>query len=870
MTSPGCSVTVRRVFDFEKKGSIVVHRPAPFFESRGNVFAFIDHRFRSQPCQIQPRCFATWIERFDMAHYHQCVVGVKAARSSEGADIAEEPSATESPTATLPARSRWPDVLGVLWVVIAACLALVPALLHGKYIGSYDDLSVYGLTKQPGVQIHNFTAGDETDEVIPWITLAWTQVHHGHLPLWNANEALGMPLAFNFGSGAFSLPALVSYLTPLRVVYWVQIVVSLIVGGTGAYFFGRVLRLHPIACVFAGTTWVLSGPMFGYLGLPDTSVMSWAGWQFAAVMLIVRGTHRYRSVLLFAVALAFSILAGNPQIEVLILLPLVVFAAVLLLCRTSAFRGSGPIRRPTIDLVVAFIAGGALSAPLVLPGLQLADASIRNSASFASANPLSQVLGLFFQSFWGLPLHGNFVDPQGFYPEQWVWVGAIAVVLAVAAVGTRWRRPEVIGLAAAAVVAAAASVLQPVDSILNRLPLIGHSWWARSLIPLAFCMSILAGIGLDAVLRPSERRRATRWALGGFGATAVMMASVWLFWRGHLGPNGTHIRAESFVWPVVSTAVGLAAFAVVAVADARSAHREREQGRSRWLTLGAVGSLLLCQTAFLIAIDGPLPSSTSTPYPRTPGVVALQRAVGSSLVGLGNNTRYSGGLGLGLAPNTNVPYGVHEFTEYDPIAPLSWFRQWGATNRTSAGVPSVYLFTPNVGSATIARRYGISYVLEPAGAPGPPGGVFDTRVGNETLYRIPGAAIATIVPATSSGGWPAVDAPGTAVPVDWLTPSTARIVTTASSPQVLRLRVASLPGWQATIDGRPLTLSPYLTMMLQAHIPPGRHVIELRYWPNRFTEGIVLAICALLGLAIAGFVVWRRAVRVRGPANPPR
>ena len=43
--------------------------------------------------------------------------------------------------------------------------------------------------------------------------------HHGHLPLWNY-EALGMPLAFNFGSGVFSLPALVSYLTPLRAVYW--------------------------------------------------------------------------------------------------------------------------------------------------------------------------------------------------------------------------------------------------------------------------------------------------------------------------------------------------------------------------------------------------------------------------------------------------------------------------------------------------------------------------------------------------------------------------------------------------------------------------------------------------------------------------
>ena len=153
-----------------------------------------------------------------------------------------------------------------------------------------------------------------------------------------------MPLAFNFGSAAFSLPALVSYLFPLGAVLWVQVLVSLVVGGTGAYFFGRVLRLHPIACALAGTTWVLSGPFFGYLGLPDTSVMSWAGWQFAATVLILRGTHRFWSVVLFAASLALSIYAGNPQIEVVILLPLCVFVVAVLLAQRFIDRGNRPIR----------------------------------------------------------------------------------------------------------------------------------------------------------------------------------------------------------------------------------------------------------------------------------------------------------------------------------------------------------------------------------------------------------------------------------------------------------------------------------------------------------------------------------------------
>ena len=169
-----------------------------------------------------------------------------------------------------------------------------------------------------------------------------------------------------------------------------------------------------------------------------------------------------------------------------------------------------------------------------------------------------------------------------------------------------------------------------------------------------------------------------------------------------------------------------------------------------------------------------------------------------------------------------------------------------------------YEFAPDISSATIARRYGISYVLEKSGAVGPSGGVFDARVGNEVLYRMPGAATATLVPGPSSGGWPSIDAPGTAVPVKWPTPSTVRMVTTSSSPQVLRLRVASVPGWHATIDGRPLALAPYLTMMFQARIPPGRHVIELRYWPNRFTAGLLIAACTVILLVIAAFIAWRR------------
>jgi hypothetical protein len=100
-------------------------------------------------------------------------------------------------------------LLSVAWLVMAAVAVLAPVLWHGASFGSYDLLSQFGLLQRHGIVLHNLEAGDQSDAIIPWATLAWTQVHHGQLPLWNPYGALGMPLAFNWQTAAFGVPALI-------------------------------------------------------------------------------------------------------------------------------------------------------------------------------------------------------------------------------------------------------------------------------------------------------------------------------------------------------------------------------------------------------------------------------------------------------------------------------------------------------------------------------------------------------------------------------------------------------------------------------------------------------------------------------------
>ncbi len=222
------------------------------------------------------------------------------------------------------------DVVGLVWVLGAAVAFLLPALLHGVYLGPFDFLSASGLPPHPGAPVHNLFDTDQITQMIPWTNLAWTQVHHGHLPLWNSYTALGTPLAFNWQSAVFSLPAVIGYLVPLRFDYTVQIVVTLFVTGSGVYVFGRVMRLSVVACVFGAVTAELGGTFVRWIGWPVASVMSWTGWALVAIVLIVRGDRRVRAVTIFSIILALAVYAGQPDTLVLFGVFLVTFTLVYL------------------------------------------------------------------------------------------------------------------------------------------------------------------------------------------------------------------------------------------------------------------------------------------------------------------------------------------------------------------------------------------------------------------------------------------------------------------------------------------------------------------------------------------------------------
>ena len=763
---------------------------------------------------------------------------------------------------------RLGDVVGAVWVLIAGLAIFVPVFIHGNVLGPFDLLGQISLTKQPGATFHINQNSDLVDSLVPWWNLAWQQVHQGHLPLWNPYGGLGMPLAFNWQTAPFSLPALVSYLFPEHWSFTAAAVVNIVVAGMGAYVLGRVMRLGVVASAAVGTLFELSGPFAAWLGYPFPSVLSWAGWIFAFGLLLVRGRHRAGCIVGLAVSVAFSLYGGGPEGFVVLMMATVCFFVVFLACRVRWLRGAGPILRPAIDLCVATVAGLALAAPFALPGLQLVSHSVRSAPGGTPALPIHTILNLVFQGYDGLPIyHGGTIVVLGiygaFYTESAAYVGVAALALGLMAIFLRWRRLEVRAFAIVTVLCLAVIYVGPVHALATDLPLIGGTIWVRALMPMALAIAALAGFGLDLLVRASMARRVARGLGVVFSIAAVALASIWIFGQGGLTPATLEIRRHSFIWPAVEIATGLlAAGFLFFVARYRTAvaapvTSNGTPGRSgsgfgptwlRWSgALAAIG-LLAVQTAFLVSAGAQMMQSNHQAFPSTTSTHALVDAVGSSTVAFGQG----GCARLGLEPNINDAYGVHELSVYDPIIPKDYFTAWLADTGTNAGAPIFNEFCPGVFSVAVAREFGVQYVLEVGGTPGPLGSIFAGHVGDEDLYRIPGSGQAAVAPLVN-GKLPADNVAGAPVAVQHRSPSQWHIKTLSASPQVLRLHLTAAPGWTATIDGRPLPLETYAGMMLQARIPAGRHTINLHYWPKTLTLGIVLAILSaacLIGLLI--------------------
>lgn len=798
----------------------------------------------------------------------------RSVASDTGVTAPPEASTAEPGPALL--RRHLPDVLASGWFLLVGLAFMAPTIIHGSGFAPFDLLNFFGLGHHSAYIVHNSVDSDLIQQDVPWLKLDWMQVHHGQLPLWNPYSGEGMPLALDFSSATFSLPTIVSFAFPVQAGLLVSVLVKLLIAGTGAYLFGRVIGLSRLSSIMVGTVFELSGAFTVWLGWSQSGVMAWAGWLFAAVFLVVKGDHRVRSTVLLALVFACSALGGHPESTVILTMAVAVFVAVLLIGGSPRFAGPGRSGRRSADLALGVGAGACLSAPLWLPGLELSTATTRFQSVSLHALPASNLLNFVFQGFDGLPIgNAGYVNPSNYY-EVTAFVGIVALALAAFALLERWRQHSVIALSAGVVTMLALTFVQPILSLVDILPHASGINWHRGLIPISLCLAALAGVGLDALLANGAARAAQHKLGGIFGVFAIGLAALGgsVAATGHgLPPVVAGLREKSFFWPAVSTAAGLAVVAVLIVVRRRSdrlsgpsdVHRAGAHlGHPRLLPSCAV-ALVVVETMFLVLAGGPLWTAGQPYFAVTPGEMALQKAVGSSTVGFGTCPSVATFPSLGILPEANVAYAVHEIGFFDTaIAPEAYYSSWGQATGSVVQPVTVGSFCPAMTTVGLARRYGVTYVLEPPGKPGPKGSVFRGLIEDEGLYFVPGASAATLAPgAAPRQGQRGVSGAGTPVQVSHPDDATWRMVVDGPRTSTLYLRLTAVPGWRGTVDGRPVPLRTWDSVLLKLTVPAGRHVVLVTYWPAAFQLGLVIAAVTATAIAVAVIVAATRRYRSR-------
>jgi hypothetical protein len=752
------------------------------------------------------------------------------------------------------------EFAAVGWLVLIAGAFLAPALAHGRSLGPYDILGQFGLTSNPHMGVHNLVNSDEIEEFIPWQALSWLQVHAGHLPLWDPHSMLGLPLAFNVQSAPFGFTVAIGYLFPLSLAHSATVVARLIIAGSGAYLFARVLRLDMVPALICGTIFELCGAFTVWLGAYEAGCMAWTGWVLASSAFVLRGRHRVASVCLLALTLALAFLEGEPQIAAVLVGVLVVFALVMAiyLWRSGSRRAAWST---VLDHGLGLVAAAALVAPIYLPGIQLGLASSRSAGPPISGLPLYDLSHLLFSDYNGLPTSlATVIGPDNLYVSM-LYVGTIAFVLAVTSLALWRQRREVVALTLAAIGLLVLLFASPLLSIFRHLLLLDVFRLQLATTALDLCLAVLAGFGAQALLAKRGQRLVESWYRVGVALTAcclLMLGVLLVFNVSHLPTPELSLRTGSFLWPMV----GLGTCGIVLIARSRTGSRRISHPQSRTAKrlhlfqragLLELWALLLVETAFLLSAGAGIVSSSPGYLPTNNALATLQRLVGSSLVGFGSCGENAFPT-TGLVPDVNLAYGVSEFAAYDPILPRSYYTSYGEATGTSTKVLlPVGLFCPEINSVRLARLYGVSFVIEPPGAPGPPGTRLVAVLKGEGLYAVPDSGRATLVPLDTKG-------PSVVQRSSQPSPSTWRIEVTATRASLLELRISNVPGWQAEIDGRPLHLVPFDNAMLEANVPSGHYVVTLRYWPKAFSIGLALAATAVLILACALIVA---ALRIR-------
>ncbi len=727
-----------------------------------------------------------------------------------------------------------------LWRVTIAGQAFVPAGML-KYIAPWS-------TASEARPVWNPLMYDSVGQFYPWRKFAGDSIKSGMLPLWNPYQFAGTPFVANSQSAVFYPGNILFYLLPTATAAgWTVLLHLTLASWFMSLFLGR-LGLGRPAQLFGGIAFAFSTWQVSWLHLP--TFLCTSCWIPLCLLFVYDLTRKpcFKTVAKLGLTIGMMLLGGHLQIAFYGLLAVLVWAAWRLV--PSRANSDAVLNRgSSLGLIVAaLVLGSLLSAPQVIPSLELSRQSHRVSPptpeGFAAysgyAVGVQSLSTMFFPDLFGNPSspdHPYFGQSRGGslfnYAEGAFYTGIITILLAAFGLSELRRNRLFGGFAIFAILALLMALGTSLDALLYfYVPGFGQSGSpGRSLVLWALSMSALSALGVETLLtKGSPALKPIFLSVVGVLATVVLLA---LVTASALQPEFKSMIDWNFQ---IMRFAPIALLGVGALFGIRS-------GKINTRFAPAVLLLIAIIDLFSVGINYNRTADNSEIYPEVEAIKSLKSHAGHDRIMPVNPKGFSfAGPNVVLPPNGAMVFELHDLQGYDSLFPgqfKAYMNTLAAPVATDASPPEVgnMVFAKNSGSP-LALQAGVRTVvsLQPTGLPG------EENLNGVYLADLPGALGRAYLEGSSRYS------------VVWKNDTPTRIDIGLQSDVEGNLILADefYPGWTATVDGKPVKLERANTLFRAVRVTPGDHEVQFRFVPASFLVGLYLALvsfCLIVSIA---------------------
>jgi hypothetical protein len=763
-------------------------------------------------------------------------------------------------------------------VLALAVLVYLAPLLAGHQMGHgyllYDDypwralrpadLDVGGYMPNLDLAVQNW----------PFTELARHQLEGGTLPLWNPSSYAGTPLFADMQSALLYPPTWLALLSSFQVAFGWICALKLLTAAVGTYLLARELRLGCGPGLVSALIYAFSAPVVSWLEAPLGTVVTLLPWLLLATERLRHDPSAGSAAALGAVV-ALSVFAGHPETAALSSAS----AAIYLCAALLAARAGRPIR-VLATWVGGHLLGLAAAAVVIVPFLAALSGSITSEVHRSHASlhlPPSSGLVLFLPNVFGEGL--DYRGPLFFYISTTGYFGVAALLLAVAGAWRCRAEPFVAGLVAAAAVALVVIFdIPPVRWVVPHLPPFSETLNVRVFYVAALAGALLAGAGLEALLRRPLPLRQVALAAA---ALAILVAGWFAIQqlRGAL-PSSAATKAHALGKFALFLVLGALVLALAG------------RIRARAVVVLALAVAVL-DLGYMHDFNPILPSAQA--YPSKPPVVRfLQSRPGPFRI---SPIKESATAPTVFPPNTPALYGLEAPQGYDYPQSARWSRfstrALGEVGKPTPEFPALVYARPRGPARIGLQLMNVRYYVAAPGAPAPGPRLTRVYAGRDATVYEDRAALprAFVAPRTlrlrdrdalerlARGG---VDpraaaivppeAPVTAVggrfralPARRLDPTHWRIDVPPGTAGWLVLANAFRSDWRAKVNGRAVRMYPTNYAAMGLPLARGARTVDVELDRADLHTGAALSVGgAITIMALVLRAWWRR--RARGAA----